>query len=108
MRGYLFAALAALMLAGGARAAEPYRPAPEPAARPGRYIVVHSPHVERDTILLDTETGRTWVLTSFTDYQNGPSGWVPMPRLDNDAEMLAFRRSQTPCPSSAPNCGSQR
>lgn len=26
----------------------------------GRYIIVHSPHVQRDTVLLDTLTGKTW------------------------------------------------
>lgn len=31
-------------------------------AEVGRYTVVHSPHVESDTILLDTATGDTWQL----------------------------------------------
>ena len=28
----------------------------------GRFIIVHSPEIERDTTLLDTATGRTWQL----------------------------------------------
>jgi len=52
----------------------------------GRYVVVHSPHVERDTILLDTVTGKTWQLTQYTFLKDDPVGWEPMARGDDDDE----------------------
>ena len=52
-----------------------------PVARydaPGRYEIVHSPHLERDTMLLDTETGRTWGLVIEKDdsYAWEPNEWI--------------------------------
>src|SRR5882724_7750535 len=54
-----------LILVGGctAKAASTATAAP-PA---GRYEIVHSPHVQADTQLLDTYTGQTWVLESAKD-----------------------------------------
>lgn len=33
----------------------------------GQFQVVYSPHVARDTFLVDTNTGKTWVLTEGQD-----------------------------------------
>ena len=42
---------------------------------PARYILVTSGLTTRDTFLMDTTTGRTWTLTTFTD---GDVGWAPV------------------------------
>ena len=31
----------------------------------GRYVIFHSPHVESDTMLLDSVTGKTWQLVTL-------------------------------------------
>jgi hypothetical protein len=49
----------------------------------GRYQIVMSPHVARDTFLLDTETGRVWQLTAFMFLNGEPAVWNLMPRIDN-------------------------
>lgn len=41
----------------------------------GRWAIVHSPHVERDTILLDTATGDSWGLVLLGDGQDSPYAW---------------------------------
>lgn len=57
-------------------------PAPATPSEVGRYVIVHSPHIERDTVLLDTETGQTWQLSQLTDINGEPTVWVPMNRMD--------------------------
>ena len=59
-----------------------------PVGAPGRYVVVHSPHVQRDTLLLDTATGKTWQLQS--DPTRDAFFWVPLARADNTPEMQAW------------------
>lgn len=54
----------------------------------GRYIIIHSPHVQRDTVLLDTATGRTWQLQ--TNMATERQFWMPMARADNQQEMEEF------------------
>ena len=46
----------------------------------GRFVIVHSPHLEADTVLLDTVTGDTWQETSPDgDTKKGVS-WEPVTR----------------------------
>jgi hypothetical protein len=58
----------------------------------GRYVIVHSPHVQRDTILLDTVTGKTWqqrTINSRPGETSRPGDidvWFPMARTDNPEE----------------------
>jgi hypothetical protein len=74
-------AVGVVALAGGAwmtleaKAATPTTTAPAPA---GRFEIIHSPHLERDTQLLDTYTGRSWVLVEKT---GGGMGWEEVTRL---------------------------
>ena len=63
-----------------------------PVGGTGRYVIVHSPHVQRDTVLLDTVTGKTWMATQYTSREGEPIVWVPMTRTDNSAEMEQFVR----------------
>jgi hypothetical protein len=57
----------------------------------GRYVIVHSPQVERDTMLLDTVTGRTWQLQTLTYLVSDPLAWEPVPQLNTleDREAIA-------------------
>ena len=62
----------------------------------GRFTIVHSPHVQRDTVLLDTATGKTWQLVEFSFLEDEPVGWAPMSRQDNNQEWasLTFNHSE--------------
>lgn len=61
-----------------------------PVGGSGRFVIVHSPHVQRDTILLDTMTGKTWTLVSITS-RGGAELWEPMARGDNSAELADWK-----------------
>ncbi|MBB3692454.1 hypothetical protein [Sphingomonas sp. BK580] len=53
-------------------------------------MIVHSPHVQKDTILLDTATGKTWQLA--IDGSRGDAVfWTPLARQDNEAEVAAWQ-----------------
>jgi hypothetical protein len=45
----------------------------------GRYTIIHSPEVESDTMLLDTQTGKTWQLVQVKD--GGPLEWQPVDKI---------------------------
>ena len=57
-----------------------------PAQTDGRFVIVHSPHTERDVILLDTRTGKTWALTTYTNLNGDPYVWEPIPQINTDAD----------------------
>ncbi|MGB7332489.1 MAG: hypothetical protein WBD25_13970 [Terriglobales bacterium] len=63
----------------------------------GRYQIVmwqgESPRI--NTFLLDTVTGKTWLMVSLPD---GMSFWEPVLRADNDAEEAALMRKH-PAPA---------
>lgn len=47
----------------------------------GRWTIIHSPQVERDTMLLDTATGRTWQLVNVGGAaDNEVLAWQPVVR----------------------------
>jgi len=69
MRNVMLVCAAGLALAGCGQT-EPAKPSPT-----GRFTIVHSPHLERDTQLLDTWTGQTWVLT---ETKEGGLSWESM------------------------------
>ncbi len=84
MRNYPILALIALSLPTAAIAQA------GPVGAPGRYVIVHSPHVQSDTVLLDTATGKTWQLTQDNSREGSPTAWAPMARIDNMGEMQQF------------------
>lgn len=50
----------------------------------GRYQIVFNPNMRRDTFLLDTETGQTWVQSEITTEAAGlRTIWVFQERVDN-------------------------
>jgi hypothetical protein len=67
-----------------------------PASEIGRYIIIHSPQVERDTVLLDTKTGQTWQLVELQDLTDSPVAWQPMVRLDTSADYEMMRALHPP------------
>lgn len=87
-----------------AGAAEPQRKLTIPSAAPpaappagetpvlkvGRYLIVHNQHDERETMLLDTATGKTWELTEFPELKGSPMGWEEVPRLDTLQDWESF------------------
>jgi hypothetical protein len=66
-------------------------------------VIVHSPQVERDTMLLDTVTGRTWSRVEISDVRGTPPAWEPVPQLNEpaDFEALLKRRGENPDQSPA-------
>ena len=78
----------AILTAAGlaASAAGCTRPAPPPlAAAPaqiGRFVIVHSPQVERDVILLDTVTGETWSRVETGSGADDGAAWEIMPKIE--------------------------
>ena len=56
----------------------------------GRFVIVHSPHVENDTVLLDTVTGKTWL--QVENASRAAILWEAMPRSDNTAEMESWEQ----------------
>jgi hypothetical protein len=53
----------------------------------GRYTIIHSPLLERDTVLIDTATGKTWSQVVYKNHEGEPVVWQPMAREDNQYEM---------------------
>lgn len=60
----------------------------------GRYVIVHSPHVQSGTILLDTATGKTWNEVKELDMVDEPLVWTPMPQLNSKTDIDAFGKIQ--------------
>jgi hypothetical protein len=70
--------------------ADPNPPATAATSSPGRYVIVISPHAERGTYLLDTQEGRVWAHTTFTDLKGEPDVWLYMDRLDDGDQLREF------------------
>jgi hypothetical protein len=54
--------------------------------RNGRYAIVINPNIRADTFLLDTQKGKIWQLTKFTDLAGEPTGWNEMTIVDNGGD----------------------
>lgn len=95
MRAVLLLTVASLTIMG----CDKLKPAPSPAAasnspytveepqKPlapvvGRYTIIHSPEVERDTMLLDTATGDTWQLVNLGKGDKSGLGWQFTGKID--------------------------
>jgi hypothetical protein len=62
----------------------------ESSKQPGRYQIVMHPTFRGDQYILDTITGQIRILTKFSSLQGEPLAWVPMTKIDSDAEYRAF------------------
>jgi hypothetical protein len=87
----LLSAVAVLIVAG-CQQQQPPPAAPPRFSEVGRYVIVQSPHAERDTTLLDTVTGRTWRSMAQVGLSNAPTAWEPMPQLNTGADYEALRK----------------
>jgi hypothetical protein len=83
-------AAVSLALAGCERIGAELAPPPGRPSEIGRYVIVHSPEAERDTILLDTVTGKTWSRVEVRDMVDEPPAWDPMPQLNGKADIDAL------------------
>src|SRR5271168_3090426 len=50
----------------------------------GRYQIFMNPNVRADTLLLDTQTGKTWVQTGITNVKGEPTIWMYREHVDNE------------------------
>ena len=53
----------------------------------GRFLIVFSPIVRADTFLLDTQKGRVWQMTKFSDLPSEPTAWNEMDVIDSTGEV---------------------
>lgn len=65
----------------------PEIPARAVRAPVGRYQIVFSPNVRADTFLLDTQKGRVWQMTKFSDLPGEPTAWNEMDVIDSSGEV---------------------
>lgn len=71
--------LAALLLAG----CDQLAPRPAKNETPvGRFTIVHSPHIQLDTMLLDTSTGETWQLVTKDKNEDSELTWQRVEMAD--------------------------
>lgn len=85
---------AALLTLGSANAAEETRPTPRAPEQYGRYVITFSPFARADTFLLDTETGKVWQLTKFTDLEGEPLVFKYLERVDSEAKLTEWALTQ--------------
>ena len=52
-----------------------------------RFQIVFNPNVRADTFLLDTQKGKVWQMTKYTDIENQPTVWQPMEIIDPDGDI---------------------
>ena len=56
--------------------------------------------------LVDTETGKTWQFTEYTDLEGNPHVWQIVPRVDDETELFIWIGSKKfkkePVPLTAP------
>ena len=72
----------------------------------GRYQILMHPTFRGDQYLLDTTTGQIWQLTKFSSLQGEPLAWMPMTKIDSDAEYRAFITNRKMNDASAPAAAS--
>ena len=63
-----------------------------PGGLPGRYQIVISPHLRAETFLVDTQTGRTWIMTRYDDLEGKPSVWHYQDKVDNLDELREWSK----------------
>jgi hypothetical protein len=52
----------------------------------GRYQLVFDPHTGTNTYLVDTQKGRVWLLTKFTDMYTQPTAFNEVDVIDQDGQ----------------------
>lgn len=68
-----------------------------------RYTIVHSPHIERDTQLLDTATGDTWVFVQIEGTDKYPEySWQFVGKIGGPPNPNEAARVAQPAPPPVP------
>lgn len=86
--------LGAALLATGASFSQERTPAPRAPDQYGRFVVTFSPFARADTFLVDTQSGKVWQLTRYTDIQGDPLVFMPIERIDGDSQFETWLRRQ--------------
>ena len=88
-KSLLFALVVALLSLSWSQAPQPTR-----SAQLGRYqVIMHQGEMPRmNTFLLDTETGKIWMMVSAPD---SSTFWEPMDKVDNGVEEAAYVRQHS-------------
>lgn len=81
-----------------AQSTRPSLPNPQlqTAANGGRFQIVMSAVTARNTFLLDTQTGKVWQLTQFSDLEDDPTAWMIQTRVGSDLDLTRFALSHKP------------
>src|ERR1035441_9454474 len=61
-----------------------------------RYQLFVNPEIRRDTLLLDTVTGKIWRMTEMSGPLNQPTVWKYEDRIDNNEQEIAWWKSHAP------------
>ncbi len=75
-----------LAFAVAAANAQDKKPANRSSDQSGRYVIVISPTTNTGTYLLDTETGKVWLLVQYNRAEGEPIVWKFMDRLDTPVQ----------------------
>jgi len=70
--------------------APPPAPTPSPVVTslaPARYQIFFGPHARADTFLVDTQRGRVWVLSKFSDIAGEPTAFDEVDIIDSTGEI---------------------
>lgn len=59
-------------------------------AHAGRYTIIFNPNIRADMYLLDTETGKVWRPTQYTDVAGQPTVWLYMDRVDDSKQLQSW------------------
>ena len=71
--------------------AQKAKPVAPTSTTDGRYQIIFSPSgIRADTFLLDTQTGRMWAPTEFTDLEGHPTVWQYQDRVDNQQQLMTW------------------
>ena len=62
----------------------------------GRFQIFFNPNVRADTFLVDTQTGKVWHLTTYTDVIGNPIIWQYMERIDSKEQLDKWIHLQLP------------
>jgi hypothetical protein len=62
----------------------------------GRFQIFFNPNVRADTFLVDTQTGKVWRMTNYTDVPGSPTIWQYMERIDSREQLDKWIHLQLP------------
>lgn len=94
MRNFVLCVLLVVTISYGQ---QPSKSQPKPVVNDHpseRYAIFFSPHARADQYLVDTDTGRVWQKVTYTDLVGEPEVWMPLTRIDSDAQFDEWLKKQ--------------